>query len=197
MIILAFTDTHEDRASLRKVKRKVSKADLIVCTGDISIFEHDVDGMLKEINKFGKLVLMLHGNHEAEETMRIKCRKYKNIVFLHKDFYEQENFLFAAYGGGGFAIRDAEFDSFAKKIKKKSKNKQIILLTHGPPYGNGTDLIAGIHSGNKSYTKFIKQEKPLLVLCGHIHENDEVQDKIGKSIIINPGPNGKLIELRN
>ena len=38
MKILAFTDMHESLIALNRVKKKSSKADVIVCCGDISIF---------------------------------------------------------------------------------------------------------------------------------------------------------------
>ena len=123
------------------------------------------------------------------------CEKYKNLIYFHKKFYEKENVVFAGYGGGGFALEDKKFEKFARKIKKKREGKKLILVLHGPPYGNKTDMILGQHAGNKSYTEFIKQEKPMIVICGHLHENEGVQDKIGKSLIVNVGPEGKFFEI--
>ena len=52
------------------------------------------------------------------------------------------------------------------------------------------------HSGNKSIKKFIMSERPNLVICGHLHENFGVIDKIGKnSMLVNPGAKGKIIEI--
>jgi Icc-related predicted phosphoesterase len=77
----------------------------------------------------------------------------------------------------------------------KNIGKKLVMLFHAPPYGNKTDIIMGDHVGNKSYRDFIREEKPLLVVCGHLHDNEGVQDHIGKTLIINPGPEGKLIEI--
>lgn len=195
MMLLAFVDTHGDMEALRKLKRKAAKADLVLCAGDITIFENHLRAVLREINSFGKPVLMIHGNHEGESRLKEECKKHSNLVFLSERFYEKENIVFAGFGGGGFSPRDVLFDKFAEKIKRKKEGKQLVLLLHGPPYGNKTDRIMNEHAGNKSYTDFIKHEKPLIVICGHLHENEGIQDKIGKSIIINPGPEGKLIEL--
>lgn len=195
MILLAFVDTHGDPASLKKLKKKAAKADLILCGGDMTIFETKLKSILREINSFNKPVLVIHGNHESDERLEEECKNHKNLVFLHKGFYEKENILFAGYGGGGFSLRDEKFERFTEKIKKKRTGKKLVLLLHGPPYGNKTDLIMGEHAGNKSFRDFIRQEKPLIVVCGHLHENEGVQDKAGKSLIINPGPEGKLIEV--
>lgn len=195
MMLLAFVDTHGDDKALEKVKKKAAKADLVLCAGDVTIFENKIKSILREINSFNKPVLIIHGNHEPEERLKRECKKQDNLIFLHKRFYEKENILFAGYGGGGFSLEDKKFEKFAEKIKKKIDGKKLVLILHGPPYGNKTDKILEEHAGNKSYTEFIKQEKPLVVICGHLHENEGVQDKIGKSLIINPGPEGKLIEV--
>ncbi|MBU1199211.1 MAG: metallophosphoesterase family protein [Nanoarchaeota archaeon] len=195
MIILAFVDTHGDVNALKKLKKKSAKADLVICAGDMTIFEGHMSKMLKEIDSFNKPVLVLHGNHESEERLREACKKHNNLIYFHKDFYEKENILFVGYGGGGFALTDKEFEKFAEKIIKKKEGKKLVMVFHGPPYGNKTDMILGEHAGNKSYTKFIKEEKPMIVICGHLHENDGAQDKIGKTIVINAGHQGKLIEV--
>jgi uncharacterized protein len=195
MMILAFVDVHGDMHCLKKLKRKADKADLIICAGDISIFEHHLKILLHELNSFGKPVLIIPGNHEGEPRLRAECSARKNLFYLHKEFYEKENIVFAGFGGGGFSQRDEKFEKFAHKIKDKRAGKHLVLVFHGPPYGNKTDLIMEEHAGSRSYTNFIKHEKPLLVVCGHLHENHGVHDKIGKTIIINPGPEGKLIEL--
>lgn len=45
-----------------------------------------------------------------------------------------------------------------------------ILLLHGPPHGYGDRNISGEHTGSASLTRRIRQIRPQLVICGHIHE---------------------------
>lgn len=219
MKVFIFTDLHGDHHSQKVVEKKSKKAELIVFTGDLTVFEHNMRRLVFWLHKLGgeRQVLVLHGNHESEQRLRRECSKYENLVFLHKSFFEKNNLLFAAYGGGGFSLRDLEFERFSKKIKakmklennkknekkgvkdknKKSKGKKrkLVLLLHGPPYGNKTDLIYGDHAGNKSYADFIKKERPFLVVCGHLHENNGVSDKIGRVLVINPGPEGRMLRI--
>ena len=72
---------------------------------------------------------------------------------------------------------------------------QTILVTHQPPYKTALDPIYGEHVGSTSIRKFIKEHQPDYCITGHIHENEGKTDKLGKTIIVNPGPAGKIIEI--
>ena len=47
----------------------------------------------------------------------------------------------------------------------------------------------------ESILKAIKEVNPLLVVCGHIHESAGNIDRVGNTILINPGPVGRVINL--
>jgi Icc-related predicted phosphoesterase len=194
MKILTFVDLHGNKDALSILKFKARMADLIICAGDISVFENNLSSLVKEIAKFKKPVLMLHGNHEKVSSLKEECSLYDNIFFLHKGIYELNDILFIGYGGGGFSERSPGFNSFVEKIKPFLKKKNV-LITHGPPYGVTIDYIHNSHVGNKDFLNFIKKVQPNLVVCGHIHETAGKQDIIGKTKIINPGPSGKIIEI--
>ncbi len=197
MKLLVFSDLHGNIYALDKLKKKAKKADIIICAGDISIFENDIRLLLEELNNLGKTVLIIHGNHEDEGSLKKLCSKYKYIQFIHERFFKRNNILFIGYGGGGFRAID---DRFEKETAKKFKELMLdsdksVLVLHGPPYKTTTDKLGKEYVGNKSYRRFIEKNQPNLVVCGHIHENFGKKDKIGKSFIINPGPEGKIIDL--
>lgn len=195
MKILAFTDVHGKASFLDEVKKKVDDVDLIICCGDLTIFEDKIDNFLLKINSFNKLTLIVHGNHEGEKRLRDFCKKFKNIFFLHQEIVEHGEFTFIGFGGGGFSQREEDFEDFIKKNESVLKNKKIILVTHGPPYNTKLDVVVKEHVGNKSYYDFIKKYTPLVHFCGHLHENFSKVDKIGDTIIINPGPEGRLVDI--
>ena len=118
-----------------------------------------------------------------------------NIIFLHKRTYTIKDYTFFGYGGGGFDPHDPKLESLIPKVKKVAK--QLIFLTHMPPYNTKLDYLPRYkkHAGSISSLKFIKETKPILVVAGHLHENFNKQDKVGKTFIINPGPLGKIIEI--
>ncbi len=196
MKILAFTDLHSNLKLIGKLRKKAQNAELVVCTGDFTFFQKNIVRVLAEIDKIGKKVLLINGNHEDDEEVKRLCMRLKNIVFLHKSSYTHKSrdktFLFAGYGGMGFSLRDRDFELSMKKFIGKSN---LVLLTHAPPYGTRLDAISSYHGGSRSITSFIKKAGPLLAVCGHFHENFGKKDRIGKTVLVNPGPEGRIIEV--
>lgn len=198
MKLLAFTDTHHDAKAYQKIKAKIKKhkPDLLVCCGDISIFEHNIEKAMHKLASLNLPMLIIHGNHESEQRLKKLCTFYQNITFLHEKTKEIGDITFIGYGGGGFARTEEEFEKFVQKIEKNLRTKNLVLLTHGPPHKTKLDNIYGDYVGCKSYTKFIKKNKnTILAISGHIHDTAGKQDKIGKTLLINPGPYGRVIEL--
>ena len=198
MKILAFIDMHGSVSALKKIKKKSKNCDIIVCGGDFTIFEQNLNHFLKEFNALKKPFLMIHGNHEGEDELRHFCHKYKNIHFIHSSHFIFKDVVFLGWGGGGFSLKDKEFEKKAKKFKKflsKHKDKAFVLVTHAPPYGTKLDKIGKEHVGNKSIRNFIKENKVDLGISGHIHENDGEMDKIGKSTVIHPGREGRVLKI--
>ena len=201
MKILAFTDTHGSLMALKRIEQKVKtqKPDLLVFAGDISIFEHGIFGLMRRLNKLNKKIIIVHGNHEDESTF-IKCSKlFKNIIFIHKNYFIENDAIFLGYGGGGFSVVDRQFEKIAKtkfkKIIKNNPDKKIILVTLAPPYKTKLDKLIQGHCGNKSIRHFVEKSKIDLLICGHLHENFGKEDKIKKTKLINPGPFGKIVEV--
>ena len=201
MKILAFTDTHGSLSALKRIKSKVKvqKPDLLVCAGDVSLFERGIVGIMRRLDKLNKKIIMVHGNHEDDSTFRKLSKIFKNIIFIHKHHFIQNNVLFLGYGGGGFSIVDKEFEKIAnsrfRKLIKNNKDKKIVLVTHGPPYRTRLDKLMQGHCGNRSIRNFIEKNKIDLLICGHLHENFGKEDKIRKTRYINPGPFGKIVEI--
>lgn len=199
MKLLAFTDLHLSSVAFKKIKEKVKKQkpDLLICAGDISIFEQGLDFILNKLNRLRKKILIINGNHETDKVMKKLCGNYDNLIFIHKKYHEQNNHIFFGYGGSGFALIEQEFYKTGEKFQKiikKNRDKKIIFITHAPPYKTKLDLIVGSHCGNKTFRNFIVRNKVDLHICGHLHENFGKKDHIKKTHILNPGPYGKIIK---
>ena len=198
MKLLAFGDIHCSITALNKIEllAKKHEPDILLCCGDISIFEQYLDLLLKKLASIKKPVYIIHGNHETEEAMKILSARHENLIFMHKKIAAIQDCTIIGYGGGGFSQTEPEFEKFIKKNEEKIKNKKIILLTHAPPHNTKIDFVHNEHVGCKTFKKFITQNKPIMAISGHIHETCGKQDFIGKTLVINPGPFGRVIDIQ-
>ncbi|MBI2143937.1 metallophosphoesterase family protein [Candidatus Woesearchaeota archaeon] len=199
--ILAFSDLHGSEKALAAIARKAKKADILVCAGDFTVFEHNILRIMRKLDSIGRPVLLVNGNHEDETLVAEICKTLKNTTQLHCKICINTrfpNYAFIGHGGEGFSHTSEEFERFAaaatKKIRQLQKQKKkIVLVTHQPPYGTKVDYIWTQH-GNKSYSRFDRRFQPVLHISGHLHETQGKQDRIGKTLVINPGPKGKIVK---
>lgn len=205
MKLLAFVDLHGDGKSLRKLADRSKKADIIVCAGDLTVFGRQYRDILEALNSLRKPVFIIAGNHETDELLKEAAFGLINIHPIDKRIAEFGDCVLMGYGGGGFSLVDNRFEKITKVFKDKLKKlikgskehqkKKLILVTHQPPYGTDVDLIHGQHAGCKSFTRFIREVQPVLAITGHLHETAGKKDKIGKTMVINPGWNGMILEI--
>ncbi len=198
MKLLTFTDVHCNKKALQEIKNKClnNKPDLLVCCGDLSIFDSCLDQAGKMIDSLGIKTLMIPGNHETPTDIAKLSEKYKNIINLHQSSFELDNYIFFGYGTGGFSFKDEKFERIAKQFAKNlDRMKKFIFVVHAPVYNTTLDEISGEHFGCNSFRKFVEETEPKLVLCGHFHENEKKRDKIKNSLILNPGKFGMIIKI--
>ncbi len=198
MKLFAFTDVHEHPKAMREVRQRIKKTnpDLIICCGDLTIFEHNISHMMNWLASLQKEVFIIHGNHETASRLKQYCTA--NIKFIHRTCILRENIVFAGWGGGGFGVVEPEFERFVNHAKPQFENKRVVLVTHAPPFGTKLDFLGKNwgYVGCKSITRFLKTNKNVvLTLSGHIHETFGKKDKVGNAIVVNPGPFGVLIEI--
>jgi len=202
MRIYAFTDLHGDQQALRHLQQAVRREqpDAVVCTGDLTIFEHELSPLLSRLNLLKKPVLIIHGNHEGEARLRAACERFPRITFLHAGFVELGGYTFLGFGGGGFEERYPELEALQKRKSWRLLDwSRTVFLSHAPPYGTTLDDVGeqggAWHVGSRTLRKLVQKRQPLLVLAGHLHERFGTSDRIGQSRCENPGPEGKLYDL--
>lgn len=200
MKLLVCTDIHSSRKALKKIAAlaKQHNPDVIVCCGDLSMFEIHLKMVIRFLAALKRPLIVIHGNHEEQGTFKKMCKPYRHVHFIHGTHFVWDDYLFLGYGGDGFSVIDPLFMLYARqfeKIIKQNKDKKIILVTHAPPQKTKLDKIHGYHCGNKSIRGFIEKHQPFYAFSGHIHENFGKQDKIKKTIVMNPGPFGKIVQI--
>ena len=199
MKILAFTDLHADKKLLQElvVRAKKPDVDLVVCSGDYTVFGRGMGVVLEGLESIGKPVYLIPGNHEEKgDLFERSLQGLKHCQSLHQGEILIGDYVFLGYGGGGFAQEDAAFRKIARTWYGKYNGKKIVFVTHGPPYNTKLDLLPAGHVGNKDYRKFIERIKPKVAISGHLHETVDEVDSIGKTKLVNPGWDGMIIELK-
>jgi len=199
--VLAFSDLHGSEKHLKELDGKAKKADVIICAGDFTVFEHKILQIMRKLDSLGKPVMLVNGNHEEPMLVAEICRRLKNVRQLHREIHSDKRFpgyAFVGHGGEGFDLVSEDFELFYRKNaarlrQLKKEKKKIMFITHQPPHKTKLDFIWA-HHGNKSYAKFDKEIQPALHVCGHLHETQGKRDNIGKTLIINPGPKGRVVE---
>lgn len=200
MKILAASDIHGEIKNVEKIVEKAKKydVDLILIGGDITHFETKLEGIIGELKKVGKPIIMVPGNEESIATIDFLVELYSPGVYnIHAYTIQFKDIGIVGIGGatkvGPHFVTEREiWESLVKGFQKIKDKKIKIVLAHEPPDKTKLSLKFG---GSKALREFIEKYKPDLVICGHIHESQGIVDKIGKTIIINPGPDGMVIDL--
>ena len=190
MKAVAFTDLHGNIGALNRIIRASKNADIILCSGDLTNFQQGLIGMLRKLERTGKRVVIIPGNHESPGYLKEVSRRFPKIKDVHKSGCIIGELLIIGYGSGGFLQREPDFPCAAEKFSemiKKHPEKKVVMLTHAPPYGTMLDKIGREHRGSRDISEFIKKHRVELLLCGHFHENAGIIEKIGRTTIINPG----------
>lgn len=196
MKLLAFVDSHGMPKAMREIERKAKNADIVLCAGDFTIFERDMEKLLKRLDSLGKPVFIIPGNHEGESSLERACRKLENVEFFHKKIKLINNVLFAGYGGGGFERKTPELEKFFTENNSLIRIAPTkIFFFHAPPFDTRLDLIGKSHNGSETETRLIKKYRPQIVVCGHFHENSGKSQKLEGTFLVNPGPEGAIIEI--
>ena len=95
-----------------------------------------------------------------------------------------------------FELDDMEIGKFLGKFGRiAGKGKKIVLVVHEPPLNTMLDRIDSMHVGSRAIREFIGKHEPDFCICGHFHENAGKEEKLGRTTILNPGAEGKVIEI--
>ena len=69
------------------------------------------------------------------------------------------------------------------------------MVTHVHPSGTLMEKFTDFFPGSSGVRKAIEKFQPDIALCSHVHEAEGIEEKIGKTKVINVGRKGKIIEI--
>jgi len=193
--ILAAGDIHGDTTLTRKLAEKAEreKVDLVILAGDITS-PIETKNLFKPFKEKNQKVLLLPGNHDPIASIDFLAELY-GMKNLHGYSIMYKNIgIFGAGGALGFGTSENDLFSTLKKGNTALKGiDKKIMVTHMHAKNTASEL-SGIE-GSRSVRKAIEQFKPDIFIHSHIHEAEGIEEKIGKTRVINVGRKGKIIEI--
>tara|TARA_Y100000310_G_C20631620_1_gene788952 strand:+ start:1020 stop:1721 length:702 start_codon:yes stop_codon:yes gene_type:complete len=198
--ILAAGDIHGDIGLAEKLAEKAEKehVDLVVLCGDLTMMEQSTDNIIGPFKKRGEKVLLIPGNHETVATADFLAEMYemKNIHGYGVKYKDVGIFGAGGANIGLFNLKEDEIYDLLKKGHDKIKYlKKKIMVTHVHPKDSKMEKFTSLFPGSSGIRKAIDKFKPALMLCSHVHEAEGIEEKIGKTQVVNVGKKGKIIEL--
>lgn len=195
--VAAISDIHEDEMFLRELELNKELYDVIMFSGDLTHIGNKIvtECFLARLNGIGKKVFFIAGNHDFYFEKKANFEKakstYKNIIFLMNEMVEYEGVKI--YGCPmSLKFFNWAFMCSEEQMKEFLPNEYVdILLIHQPPLHDKLSKFYNYYTGNEnnpgseSINKYIKDFKPRIVICGHIHENGGNVVNIDKTICMN------------
>ncbi len=205
--MLLVTDIHGRLRNVRKLVERLRSEhiDVILIAGDLTHFGTkdqaiEILAILTELAP----VLYVPGNCDTVTILDLSGDKYRSV---HGKLVDIGDYCVAGFGGSCptpfFTPLEYPDDIIESELRKllSTVQKPVILLTHAPPYGTNLDYtVSGVHAGSRGIRKIIEEFRPVLHVCGHIHEGRGTV-RIGEVLSVNPGPLQRgyyaVAELRN
>jgi len=194
--IFGFADFHGNTESVKRASDLISveQPSLVVIAGDLAnrnmrLAKHALEDLSKSVQK----VLFVPGN--MDDPALANWRDTERIVCIHAKRAVHDGTVFVGLGGAvrspfmtPFEFGEAEASRELAQAVQSSFCQNVVLVSHCPPKNTKLDLAGGIrHVGSEAVRRFIEERKPLLVICGHIHEAQGV-DSIEQVPVVNVGP---------
>lgn len=199
MRLLLISDLHGKIENLERLRTEFESADAVVFAGDFTEFGK-YETLLPAVKKLREMhddVFCVLGNCDKPELLE---RLESDGMCCERGIVYFEGLAFSGSGGGskftGTTPNEraeeellSDFDVVSNAaLDAQGQWDNLILVSHNPPKGTLCDECApNVHVGSALLSDFVMKTKPLALVCGHIHEGRAI-DKIGETVVINPGP---------
>lgn len=198
MKVLAFSDLHGDRDKAKELAERAEKenVDLVLMCGDIARNDEEQNGLVGIFKN--KRVLLVSGNHDWNSAeFWAELYNFKN---LHGDSSKYYDIGFFGCGLANMGVSALSEDDFFNTLKagfdKISNTKQKVMITHNHPADTKSGNFSKLVQGSMGIRKAIDEFQPDIAICGHIHEAEGFEEKIGKTRLINVGRKGFVFEMK-
>lgn len=195
--ILAASDIHDNKRSIEALAKKAIKenVDLVILAGDVHSYHEGDPKILLPLLNTHKKIFFIPGNCESNlEHERLK----KYIRSLHKYYVTYNDVGIVGMGSPNWKLEHDLADFLEIKSQfKKMKPKKKILVSHLHASGTlaeGMGRFKGM-KGDDVLHQVVKKFQPDILISGHIHEAEGVEDRIGNTRVFQVGKTGKVFEI--
>ncbi len=199
MKLLLFSDLHQDAAAARRLVQRSLHVDVAIGAGDFANGRHGLDTCLDVLRAIAVPTVLVAGNNESTEELAAACRDWPQAHVLHGSGVSIGGVTFYGLGGGvpvtPFGPWSYDFTEDQATALLAGCPAGCVLVTHSPPRG-AVDVSRGRSLGSAAIRQAVLQKKPILVVCGHIHNCAGQTARLGDSPVVNAGPEGIEWELR-
>jgi Icc-related predicted phosphoesterase len=198
--IFSAGDIHGDTRLAEKLaeEAKEKHADLVVLCGDLTFAERSTDNIIGPFKKRNLKVLLIPGNHETVATADFLAEVY-GVKNIHGYSVKYKDIGIFGAGGANIGINQLSEKEIYDLLKKgfdhiKYLDKKI-MVTHVHPSGTKMEKFTQFFPGSTGVRRAIDKFQPDILLCSHVHEAEGLEEKIGKTRVINVGKRGKIIDI--
>ena len=173
MRIYAVADIHGKIDNIERIKAVIQKEspDLMILAGDITQYSSP----LKTLNQFNNIeipVFAVRGNSDFKcvETL---IKDHRKIILLNQSPLEYQGNRFLGLNGTlPLPFVSKVCLNEAKRFREIENliTPGTILVVHPPPRGICDKVGNRFRAGSFCLRRFIENHPPLMVVCGHIHE---------------------------
>ncbi|MBN2458904.1 metallophosphoesterase [Candidatus Woesearchaeota archaeon] len=198
--IFSAGDIHGDTRLADKLaeEAKDKHADLVVLCGDLTFFDKSTDNIIGPFKKRNLKVLLIPGNHETLATADFLADVY-GVKNIHGYSVKYKDVGIFGAGGANIGISQLSEKELYDLLKKgfdhiKYLDKKI-MVTHVHPSDTRMEKFTQFFPGSTGVRKAVEKFQPDILLCSHVHEAEGLEEKIGKTRVINVGKRGRVFDI--
>lgn len=191
MKLLALSDLHADEDVIDRLRAISARSqyDAVLFCGDIT--NRGPVSYAEEVVRLFPKSYAVHGNMDPLEVVE----KLSSLgVFVHGKKVKMGVWNLVGLGGSNptpfHTPSELSEEQIGHTLDKAGVNEFSIVLCHPPPYGV-FDLVGEMHTGSKAVRKMVEEKKPILLICGHIHEY-EGKEILGETLVVKLAPAEKM-----
>ncbi len=191
MKLLALSDLHADEDVIDRLRAISARSqyDAVLFCGDIT--NRGPVSYAEEVVRLFPKSYAVHGNMDPPEVVE----KLASLgVFVHGKKVKLGVWNLVGLGGSNptpfHTPSELSEEQIESTLDKAGVNEFSIVLCHPPPYGV-FDSVGQMHVGSKAVRRMVEEKKPILLICGHIHEY-EGKEILGETLIVKLAPAEKM-----